>query len=344
MALLGRPGNVALGGAAALLASVAIARRAKRLRRLDNAFFHAKHVLITGGSRGLGFVLAGRILEAGARVTICGRSRDSIDRARASFARYETALAAEVCDVRDRAACDRLIRASEERFGAIDVLINNAGVIEVGPIEDQTVVDFRTAMETHFWAPLYTMLAVLPSMRSRRNGWIANVASVGGVMAVPHLAPYSASKFAQVGLTQAFAAEVAGDGVKITSVIPGLMLTGSPDHALFKGRHRAEYAWFTLSDANPLLATPADIAARRIMRAIRRGDAQVVIGPTAQLARTVNALLPNTTARLLAVAARLLPASGGVESARRTGEQSHSGWTQNPLTALNRIAMDEANQ
>jgi NAD(P)-dependent dehydrogenase (short-subunit alcohol dehydrogenase family) len=344
MASARRSTTLALGGGSVLVAATLLARRNERAARRDAAFFRDKHVLVTGGSRGLGFVLVGRLLAAGSRVTICGRDQHAIDSALASYARYPSAIFGVACDVRDSSACAELVHAAEQRYGTIDVLINNAGIIEVGPFDDLTDADFTSAMDTHFWAPLHTMRAVLGSMRGRRNGRIANVASVGGIVGVPHLAAYSASKFAQIGLTQAVAAEVAGSGVKITSVIPGLMLTGSPDHARFKGRHRAEYAWFTLSDANPLISTPANRAAKRILRAIRRGDAEVIIGWTAGLASRLHALAPTTTARVLALAATALPRPGGIGADSRTGAQSQSGWTQNALTALNRSAMRDANQ
>lgn len=341
MARLRTPVTVALlaGGAAVLGA-----RRRTRSRRADAAFFNGKHVIVTGGSRGLGFVLSELLLEAGANVSLCGRSQHALGTALERLERFAPAVYGAVCDVRDRPQCERFIRDAQARFGPADVLVNNAGIIEVGPFADQTIGDFEAALATHFWAPLYTTLAVLPAMRARRSGRIVNVASVGGVVGVPHLAPYSASKFAQVGLTQALGAEVAADGIRMTSIVPGLMLTGSPDHALFKGRNRAEYAWFTLSDASPLLAVSARRAARRIMRATRRGEAQTVIGATAQAARLLNALLPRTTARALRLAAALLPAAGGIGSASATGVQSRSRWTQNVLTFLNRRAMRSANQ
>jgi short-subunit dehydrogenase len=253
-------------------------------------------------------------------------------------------LAIAVCDVRSRGACDELIREVTARNGPIDILINNAGVIEVGPLVVQTHDDFREAMDTHFWGPLHTTSAALPGMRARRRGHIVNVSSVGGTIGVPHLAPYSASKFAQIGYTQALAAEAKAYGIAVTSVVPGLMRTGSPDHAIFKGRHRAEYAWFTLSDANPLLSTSADAAARRIMRAIRRRQHNVTIGWTAKAAQVATALLPETTTRLLAVAARLLPTAGPNQTHRYSGAESHSKWTENPLTALNSLAQDDLNQ
>jgi short-subunit dehydrogenase len=330
----------ALGG----LAAGSLRRGLHAQTNAAGEFLRGKHVVITGGSRGLGFAVAKAALQAGARVTVCGRSNDALEAAVQKLRSNGGSIAGVTADVRERTDCDRLIAFATDNNGPIDVLINVAGVIEVGPFSVQTIDDFREAMDTHFWGPLHTTLAVLPGMRERGCGHIANVASIGGLVGVPHLAPYSASKFAQVGLTQALRAELATEGVNVTSIIPGLMITGSPDHAIFKGRNRAEYAWFTLSDANPLLSVSADTAAQRILRAIRKNEAQVVIGATAKLAQLLNALFPQTTAALLAFAARLLPGPGGIGTDRRTGAQSHSAWTQNPLTWLNRAAAQRNNQ
>lgn len=317
--------------------------------RAAREFFAAKNVIVTGGSRGLGFALTERLLAAGANVTICGRSQATLERAAERLSTFGDSLAVRVCDVRSQAACDELVRDVIERRGSVDILINNAGVIEVGPLAAQTVDDFREAMDTHFWGVLFMTLAVLPAMRARRSGQIVNIASVGGVVGVPHLAPYAASKFAQIGLTQAIAAEAKADGVTLTSIIPGLMQTGSPDHAIFKGRNRAEYAWFTLSDANPLLSTSARSAVERILRAIRRREAVATIGWSAAAAKSINALFPRTTARLVAFAASLLPDLEGANAAdaragRVDGAASHSAWTENPLTALNARAAERTNQ
>jgi NAD(P)-dependent dehydrogenase (short-subunit alcohol dehydrogenase family) len=324
--------SIVLGlGAAGGMAGISALRRL-RASKADAAFFAGKHVIVTGGSRGLGLVLTELMLEAGAAVSLCGRSQHAIGCALERLERFAPAVHGSVCDVRERAQCERFIRNAQARFGPPDVLVNNAGIIEAGPFADQTIADFEAALETHFWAPLYTTLAVLPTMRARRGGHIVNVASIGGIVGVPHFAPYSASKFAQVGLTQALAAELAADGIRMTSIVPGLMLTGSPDHPLFKRRQRAEYAWFPLSDANPLLAVSARSAAKRIMRATRRGEAQAVIGTTAQIAKIVNALFPETTAAALRLAAALLPSPGGVQWQSRTRVQSRSRWTRSTLT------------
>ena len=170
-----------------------------------------------------------------------------------------------------------MVAAVSNRFHQIDVLVNNAGVIQVGPIEVMTHEDFELAMQAHLWGPLNTILAVLPSMRQRREGRIVNISSIGGKVAVPHLVPYSASKFALVGLSKGLRAELMKDNVVVTTVCPGLMRTGSPRNADFKGQHRFEYAWFSISDALPLLTVSAENAARQIVQACKRGQAELVI-------------------------------------------------------------------
>ncbi|HEY0192806.1 MAG TPA: SDR family oxidoreductase, partial [Kofleriaceae bacterium] len=210
-----------------------------------------KVVVITGGSRGLGLVLARTLVERGARVAICARDLDELGRARRELEQLGGEVFSAQCDVTDRDDVLNFIAAVEDDFGAIDILINNAGVIQVGPIEHMTADDFEQALSVNLRGPLHAMLAVLPGMRRRNAGRIVNIASIGGRVAVPHLAPYSTSKFALVGLSEGMRAELIKDGIYVTTVCPGLMRTGSPRHGLFKGNHQAEYAWFTIGDSLP---------------------------------------------------------------------------------------------
>jgi short-subunit dehydrogenase len=236
--------------------------------------------------------------------------------------------------VTDRTQVAELIEVVTRRFGRIDVLVNNAGVIQVGPLEVMTLEDFEQAMAIHFWGPLYTTLAVLPQMRSRRDGRIVNVSSIGGRIAVPHLVPYSASKFALAGLSEGLRAELAKDNVVVTTVIPGLMRTGSPRNATFKGRHRDEYAWFSISDALPVTSIQAERAARQIVAACRRGQAELIISAQAVLAVKFRALFPEATADILALANRLLPGPGGIGRRRAKGKESESALAPSLLTTL----------
>ncbi len=159
--------------------------------------FQGKVVLITGGSRGLGLVLAREFALEGAKLAICARDSEELKRAKSDLENRGAEVLDIVCDVRNQNEVDRMIEEVCRHYGQIDVLINNAGVIQVGPLEVQTKKDFEDAMNVHFWGPYYTMSAVIPQMRERGEGKIVNISSIGGKMNVPHLAPYCASKFAR---------------------------------------------------------------------------------------------------------------------------------------------------
>jgi NAD(P)-dependent dehydrogenase (short-subunit alcohol dehydrogenase family) len=326
--------------AAGGLAAVSLLARAARPYDLAG-----RTVLITGGSRGLGLVLAREVGRHGARVAICGRDTDTLFRARADLERRGVRTLAVPCDVTVRGDVETLVREVTEHLGPVDVLINNAGAIGVGPVESMEVADFQEAMATNFWGALYAILAVLPDMRRRGHGRIANIASIGGKIGVPHLVPYSASKFALVGLSEGLRAELAKDGITIVTICPGLMRTGSPRHATFKGRHRAEYAWFSISDSLPGLSMDTARAARQIVGSIRRGHAERVLSVPAKIAVLARALLPGLASDLLAGANRLLPSSTGASGRRRwKGEESTSGVSPSILTVLGERAARRNNQ
>jgi NAD(P)-dependent dehydrogenase (short-subunit alcohol dehydrogenase family) len=329
---------LAAAGAGALLAARALYRR---WREYD---LRGKAVLITGGSRGLGLVLAREFAAEGADVAVCARDRDELERARADLAARGASVLAFPCDVTDRAQVKEMVEVVTRRFGSIDVLVNNAGVIQVGPLEVMTLEDFEQAMAVHFWGPLYTTLAVLPQMRARRDGRIVNISSIGGKISVPHLLPYSASKFALVGLSDGLRAELSKDNVVVTTVCPGLMRTGSPRNATFKGQHRAEYAWFSISDALPVSSIGAERAARQIISACKRGQAELVISAQAVLAVKFRALFPEAAADILALANRLLPGPGGIGRGRAKGKESESPLAPSLLTTLGEWAAQRNNE
>jgi NAD(P)-dependent dehydrogenase (short-subunit alcohol dehydrogenase family) len=205
--------------------------------------------------------------------------------------------------------------------------------------------DFEEAMATNFWGPLYTIRAVLPEMRGRGDGRIVNIASIGGKISVPHLVPYSASKFALVGLSEGLRAELGKDGIRVITVCPGLMRTGSPRHALFKGHHRAEYAWFSISDALPLLSMDADRAGRQIVETLTRDESKRILSVPAKVGVLAHALFPTLTARLLAGVNGLLPASDGPGGRiGRKGAASTSTLSPSVLTVLGDRAARRHNQ
>jgi len=281
---------------------------------------------------------------AGARLAICGRDVESLERARASLARVGAEVIAVPCDVTDRDSVQELVEEVHRGLGPVDVLINNAGVIEVGPAETMSVADYEEALGTNFWGMLYPTLAVLPEMKHRGGGRIVNITSIGGKLGIAHLLPYSASKFAAMGFSQGLRAEVAADGIKVVTVVPGLMRTGSPRNAIFRGQHRAEYAWFSISDSLPGLSVSVERAARRIVEACRRGDAEVLFPAFARVAAVANALAPGVTANLLGIVDRLLPDANGADRTRHTGAESQSWLSPSWLTQLGDRAARKYNQ
>ncbi|HKY42301.1 MAG TPA: SDR family oxidoreductase [Pyrinomonadaceae bacterium] len=326
----------ALAGGAVLLKSA--------LSQLFEYDLRNKTVLITGGSRGLGLVMAREFAREGARLAICARDDEELERARMDLDRFGVDVMTFKCDVRNRQEVEDMVAAVSNRFGHIDVLVNNAGVIQVGPIEVMTHEDFELAMQAHFWGPLNTILAALPSMRQRRQGRIVNITSIGGKVSVPHLVPYSASKFALVGLSKGLRAELMKDGIVVTTVCPGLMRTGSPRNADFKGQHRFEYAWFSISDALPLLTVSAENAARQIIHACKRGQAELVISVPAKIAVLFDALFPGPMSQVLAMVNQVLPQAGGVGTERVKGRDSESSWSPSWLTTLNEEAAVRNNE
>ena len=304
-----------------------------------NAYnFKDKTVLITGGSRGLGLVLAREFARERARIVLCARDEDELERARIDLEKLNAEVMVVPCDVTNWQEVIDMVMSVNSRFGPIDVLVNNAGVIQVGPVEVMTYEDFELAMKAHFWAPLNTIMAVLPSMRQRKSGRIVNISSIGGKVSVPHLVPYSASKFALVGLSKGLNAELAKDGIVVTTICPGLMRTGSPRNADFKGKHRFEYAWFSISDSMPLLTVSAENAARQIVNACSRGRAELVISLPAKIAVLFESLFPEMMAHVLATANQLLPEAGGVGTERMKGKESKSSWSPSWLTTLSEEA------
>lgn len=296
--------------------------------------FNNRVVLITGGSRGLGLVLARLLAEKGAKLAICARNADELTVAIRDLESRGGEVLDVVCDVRNQSEVNQMVETVCNHYGQIDVLINNAGVIQVGPLEVQTQKDFEDAMAVHFWGPFYTMNAVLPQMRERGAGRIVNISSIGGKLPVPHLAPYCASKFALVGLSSAMRVELIKENIIVTTVCPGLMRTGSHVNAVFKGQNEKEFAWFSIGNALPVSSISAESAANQIIEACRSCQAEVILSPQAQLAAKANALFPELTAEISALVNQLLPSAGGIGENHALGKDSQSFVSPSFLTAL----------
>jgi NAD(P)-dependent dehydrogenase (short-subunit alcohol dehydrogenase family) len=302
----GMQGKVVLSG---LLLATALAARAAVAQR-SQADLTGQVALITGGSRGLGLALAEELAAQGCRLAICARDEEELERAAAHLKGRSAEVLTVVCDVTDRAQVASTVQQVADHYGSIDVLIANAGIITVAPVSALSAEDFDRVMAVNFEGVLNVALAVVPWMERQRHGRIAVISSIGGKVPVPHLLPYTCAKFAAGGFAAGLRAELASSGIAVTAVYPGLMRTGSYLQAEFGGDRAREYTWFALGASSPYpVTTSADRAARLIVGALRRGDAECIFPFTALLAARVSSVLPAATAVVLTRINQVLPST-----------------------------------
>lgn len=263
-------------------------------------------VLITGGSRGLGLAIASRFAERPVNLVLAARKPEELQHAQETLLQKHPHLRPEnfylvACDLSQKSECQRMIDETFTRFGRLDVLVNNAGIIDVGPVESMTAELFEQTMAVNFFAAFHATFYALPRLLAQRPaaGWarraaVVNISSIGGKFAVPHMLPYSAAKFALTGFSEGLHAEVRGRGVRVTTVCPGLMRTGGEAHANFKGNVQAEKAWFNFAAKTPGIATTPQHAADRIFAAVAQGRAEITITPQAWLGARVAGVFPET--------------------------------------------------
>jgi len=310
------------------------------LRRRRKVDLRGQVVLITGGSRGLGLALAREFARRGSHLVLCARNAEELQRVQRDLAESQGRVVPIPCDVTDRGQVAHLIGEVLREFGRMDVLVNNAGSITVGPIHTMTIADFEQAMDVMFWGTVYATLATLPHFRERARGAIVNITSIGGKVSVPHLVPYSCAKFAAVAFSEGLRAELKGLGIDVLTIAPGLMRTGSFLNAWFKGAEKAEAAWFSASSSLPGISMSARRAARQIVTALEQGRAERILSMPANLLARFHGLFPELTTEILGLINRLLPSGSD-----QVEKGSDSATLQRPwmraVTVLGRRAADE---
>ncbi len=292
-----------VASAIAATGAAVLAVRALRARKLAPINGPSPVVLITGGSRGLGLAIATRFARTPVKLVLASRNLAELQQAQTTLLAQSPHLHPEdfhlvAADLARPEECQRLITEAIARFHRIDVLINNAAIIDIGPIESQTLENFERTMQVNFFAALYTTWAALPHLRQQqplsgsRRASIVNIASIGGKIAVPHMLPYSAAKFALVGFSEGLHAELRHKGIRVTTVCPGLMRTGGEAHAHFLGKQDAERRWFNFAAKTPGITVSTRYAANRIFHAVACGRSEITISPQAFLAARFAPLCP----------------------------------------------------
>lgn len=189
-------------------------------RRMTSRAFNDRTVVITGASAGIGLACARQFAEAGANVVLVARGAAELERARAEVARLGPALAIAV-DVAAADAPDRIVGATLERFGALHVLVNNAGKHARGPFGDQRDADLAAMVDVNLRAPIMLTRRALPHLVASGRGAVINVASLAGKIPTVGSVVYSATKFGIRGFSLALADELRGTGVTVSCVSPG---------------------------------------------------------------------------------------------------------------------------
>ena len=185
----------------------------------------AKVVVVTGGSKGIGYAIAKSLLKAGASVFICGRDKADLKGALEHLSEFGK-VDGEVCDVRSEAQVKMMLDEAVRIFGGVDILINNAGVGFIGKtVEEMSPDKFVQTLETNLFGVFYACHHAIPLIKKRGGGYIINISSLAGQNAHPKMAAYNASKFGLNGFSEALMQEVRQDNIKVSYICPGSVNT-----------------------------------------------------------------------------------------------------------------------
>jgi len=332
---------------AAGLAGVALAKLiTQQQRKFD---LESKVCLVTGGSRGLGLEIARLLVKNRGRVIICARDNEELERAQHDLNEIAATYGSETvsvirCDLSQPSQIDKMLQEITASHGAVEVLVNNAGIIQIAPAEEMEQREYEEAMNLHFWAPYHLMEAVLPQMRKQQAGRIVNIASLAGKVSVPHMAPYTASKHALVGLSETLHAEMQKYNIYITTVCPGLMRTGSVKQMIHKGQHKKEHAFAGIAASQQMTSMDAENAAQSIVSAIKNGETSLIMPLQAKVFSAMNGLFPGLLTDTMGLLNNFLPAPGGVGQQRMKGSDSRSKWVPSVLTRSTEKAASRNNE
>jgi short-subunit dehydrogenase len=238
----------------------------------------AKTALVTGASKGIGKATALELAKHGYDVVLVAREPEPLQAAAIEVRNLGKQAVAISADVSDPVQIEQVIQQAIAQVEQIDVLVNNAGIYYMGPVEDASLNDWHTILDTNLWGYIHTIHALLPHFLSRGNGTIVNVVSIGGLDPIPYQVPYTTSKHALTGLTKALRAELEPKGINVCGIYPSFIRTQLYERALFRGddaKNRVEFMYKAFH--SPFLETPEDVA-RTLRKAIEHRKKDVLVG------------------------------------------------------------------
>lgn len=217
--------------------------------------------IVTGGGTGIGRAIAARFHEEGAHIVICGRRREQLDKAARAISPEGERIVAVTADVTREEDILKVVRAAVSKTGGIDVLVNSAGLMRFGKLDESGVESWDLMMRTNAFAPWRFMVAVLPEMRKRGGGAILNISSIAGIKAFPGAGIYCASKAVLQVLTQVLAMETAAEGIRVNAICPAVVEDTELADPIF-GAGKVRDFYNTMRPLHPLgrNGKPSDIA------------------------------------------------------------------------------------
>lgn len=257
----------------------------------------APTVLITGASQGIGQATARLFAQNGYNLVLAARHSERLEAFARELRAADYVARAISADVRDPEQVNTLVEKAIAYFGSIDVLVNNAGIYISGPVEEFSLDDWHQAIDTNLWGYIHTIHAVVPHFLAQGRGTIVNVSSVGGKVPIPYLVPYTTSKFAVTGLTEALHSELEPKGIHVCGVYPNLIKTSFLERAIFRGKDEND-AQARRKQVESILQVPVvekpEQVAEAIWEAMQHRKAEVIVG-SAVLSTASQRVLPDLT-------------------------------------------------
>lgn len=241
----------------------------------------ANTVLITGASQGTGKATALLFARHGYDVILAARQPERLEQVAAAVRAQNRQALAVSTDTSDPQQVEVLIQKALDRFGRVDVLVNNAGFYLSGLMQYTSLNDWHRVMDTNFWGYVHTIQGLLPQFLARGSGSIVNVVSFGGATPVPEMTAFCASKYAVTGLTDTLRLELAPKGIQVCAVHPGVINSNFLERAIFRGQDAAQVEerrkQLQAMVQAPWVSQPEDIA-DAIWSAVRSGKSEVIVG------------------------------------------------------------------
>lgn len=263
-----------------------------------NSFYKDKVIWITGASSGIGEALVKRLSETGAKIVLSARRGEELERVKRENGLTDSNSLCLPLDLSDSENLKRFPNHVIEKFGRIDILINNGGVSQRSLAHETDLETYRTIMDVNFFGTIALTLAVLPYFRERRSGHIVSVSSVAGKFGVPYRTGYSSAKAALTGFFEALRAENTSGGIRVTLVYPGFIRTKISENAL-NGQGKS----FGLPNLKTKATISAEECAQRILKAIQNEKLEVQIaGPKESFAVAFHKYFPTLFSKFLSKA------------------------------------------